>query len=98
MEKIAYCTEKEIADGKIPERILHAVRELGGEAAVSEIISIVGGIGGGWDDPSVPPASGREFSFIDREQIVHKNKMDCLVDFLNGDADHLRRLFQPRLK
>jgi hypothetical protein len=98
MAKIQHYSAAEALTGLIRPEIADFVFERGGNAAVQQVAEIVGGIGGGWDDPSVPAAVNKIRDWLPREQQVFLNKINCLIDHCNGVRGSLiEQGFTPRL-
>lgn len=84
MVKIPHYTDREVENGSIRKDILDAILERYSATAVSDVQRVIGGIGGGWDDLSVPASKGN--NFLERERIVFRKKITALIDVLNGEA------------
>lgn len=99
MKKIQHYSEHEAVSGSIRPEILDCVFEHGGAAAVERVKEIVGGIGGGWDDPSVPQPLNKVRDWLPREKQVFINKITCLIDHCNRafGGPSLEQAFKSRL-
>ena len=99
MDELPPFTEKDVMDGFIPRGIEDRILQASDQASLDKVREIIGGWGGGWDDPSLPPMVNKTLEWWPHWRRVRINKLNALRDVVNGKCTpaSLAQRFAPPL-